>query len=378
MDLRFTEEQEMLRQTVRGMCARSSTPEHVRAVEDHPTGYRPELWDQIVRIGLTGLTIPEQLGGAGQGPLENVVVYEEFGRALAISPHLVSCVLAAGVLAGGGNEEAAKAWLPRVAAGDAVLGIAWLESGRGCGPEGVQTRCSAGRISGEKVLVPFGTAVDRLVVLARTGASPGDVGAFLVDPTAGGVTLEQTRAMARETVHRVRFDGAAAERVGDWPAWEDVATDGMIALAAFCIGGAERALAMAVEYATQRVQFDRPIGSFQGVAHPLADMATEIEGSKVVTYEAAWARATGKAAAPVLAAMAKLQAADAFKRTTKVGQQVLGGIGFTLEIDMQLYFRRAKQIEIAWWDPAFLEKRIAAAELDAGAPLVGIETAYDR
>ena len=233
---------------------------------------------------------------------------------------------------------------------------------------------SGGTINGTKTLVPFASSAERMVVLARDGE---DVGVYLVDPSAGGVSIESVGAMAREAVAVVTFNGATGERIGDWGTWDDVATDAMIALAGYAVGGSERALEMAIEYAKERVQFDRPIGSFQGVAHPIADMATEIDGSKVVTYEAAWARDTGKPTAPLLAAMAKYQAADAFKRTTKVGQQVLGGIGFTLEIDMQLYFRRAKQLEITWWNPAFLEERIARAELDAAEPFVGTESRYD-
>jgi len=363
MDLNFTEEQQMLRQTVRELCAKHSTPDQVRSLEEDAIGHRPELWQQLAQIGLTGLTIPEEFGGAGQGALENVVVYEELGRALASSPHFVSCVMAAGVLARGGNEAAAKEWLPKIASGDSVLSIAWFEPDTSSDPRAVSTSVDGGRLTGVKTLVPFASAAERLVVVARDGL-------YLVDPSAA--TIEPVPTMARDASNLVRFEGVEAERVGDLDTWDDTSTDGMIALAAYAVGGAERALELTIEYAKERVQFDRPIGSFQGIAHPIADMATEIEGSKVVTYEAAWARAAGKPGADVLAAMAKYQAADTFKRTTKVGQQVFGGVGFTLEIDMQLYFRRAKQLEVTWWDPAFLEERIARAELDAQTPFVGL------
>jgi alkylation response protein AidB-like acyl-CoA dehydrogenase len=167
------------------------------------------------------------------------------------------------------------------------------------------------------------------------------------------------------------MNDAPAERVADWDAWQDASADALIALAGYATGGAERALEMAIEYAKEREQFGKKIGSFQGIAHPLADMATEIQGGKVLAYEAAWARAHGKPLGP-LAAMAKMYAADVFKRTTKVGQQVFGGVGFTLEIDMQLYFRRAKQLELQWWEPRYLERVIAAAELDADKPFINV------
>jgi alkylation response protein AidB-like acyl-CoA dehydrogenase len=372
MDLTFTDEQRMLRETVREMCAKHCTPEHVRAVEDDPVGFRPELWQQIAQIGLCGLSIAEDVGGLGQGMLDVAIVYEEFGRALAASPHFVSAIVGAGVLAQGGNEAAAEEWLPRIARGETILSVAWFEHAGGCGPEAIRTEFDDGRLTGTKILVPFASSAERLLVLAR--ARDG-IGVYMVDPQHA--EAHQIKTLASDASFLVTFAGVPADQVGDWATWDEVTTDGLIALAASCVGGAERALEMTVDYAKERVQFDRPIGSFQGIAHPIADMATEIEGSKVLTYEAAWARDRGKRAAPTLAAMAKYQAADAFKRTTKVGEQTLGGIGFTLEIDMQLYFRRAKQLEITWWNPAFLEERIAAAELDPPAPFVGVEPRYD-
>ena len=371
MDLRFTDEQDLLRQTVREMCEKFSSPQIVRELEDDPAGYRTDFWEQLATVGITGLTIPERFGGAEQGALETVVVYEELGRALAWTPHFVSSVLAAGLVERGGTDEQQQAWLPRLASGGSFLTVAWLEPGRSPGSVAARAEQTATgyRISGTKHVVPFASSADGIIAITTDGL-------FLLEP--GTARLEQRKTLARDAAYIVELDGvdvpssARLER----DAWEDVSVDGMIALAAYCIGGAERAHAMAVDYAKERVQFDKPIGAFQGVAHPLADTATEIEGSKVLTWQAAWIRARG-GSARTAAAMAFYQAAGAFKRTTKVGQQVLGGIGFTMEIDMQLYFRRAKQLEIAWWDPAFLEERIAHAELDEAEAYVGVELGRD-
>lgn len=383
MDLTFTPEQELLRSTVREMLERHSTPGMVRSLEDDPIGYRPELWEQLATLDLTGLAIPEPYGGAGQGALEIVVLYEELGRALCPSPHFTTAVIAAGVLSACGTEEQRSEWLPRIVRGEAVIGSAWLEPERGCGPEGVRMRAERSgdsyALTGAKMLVPFASSATRLLTLARTGRAPRGVDAFLVDPGTPGISLAQMKTIGSDAAYLVAFDGApvpSSARLGleegaGWPAWEETSIDGMIALAAQAIGGAERAHEMAVAYAKERVQFGRPIGGFQGVAHPLADTATEIAGGKVLVWEAAWARATGRRAG-ILAAMAKMYACDVFRRTTKVGQQILGGIGFTRDIDMQLYFRRAKQLEVTWWDPRFLEDRIAAAELDADTPSVSI------
>jgi len=364
MDLAFTEEQEMLRQTVRELCAKQLSPDIVRALEKDERGYRPEFYAQLARTDLLGLTIPEEYGGAGQTALENIVVYEELGRALAASPHLGSAVIGAGVLLAGGSDQQKKEWLPKIVSGDATFTPAWLEAGGS--PDSVQAMAKGDRITGEKVLVPFANTATRLVVTARDG---DDIGLFLVEPK--DVSLTPVSTIALDAEYNVTLDNAPAEKIGEWDAWENASKDALIALAGYATGGAERELAMAIDYTKEREQFGRKIGSFQGIAHPLADMATEIQGGKVLSYEAAWARAHGKPLGP-LAAMAKMYTADVFKRTTKLGQQVFGGVGFTLEIDMQLYFRRAKQLELQWWEPRYLETVIAAAELDAERPYINV------
>ena len=366
MDLAFTEEQEMLRQTVRELCAKHSSPDTVRALENDDRGYSTSFYEQLARTDLLGLTIPEEFGGAGQSALENVVVYEELGRALAASPHLGSAVIAAGVLLAAGSDEQKKELLPKIVSGEATFSPAWLEAGASCGSESVSTIAKNDRISGEKVLVPFANTVDRLLVTAKDGEK---VGLFLVEPK--DVSLTKVSTIALDAEYSVTLENAPAEKVGDWDAWEDASKDALIALAGYATGGAERALELSLEYANEREQFGRKIGSFQGIAHPLADIATEIQGGRVLSYEAAWTRAHNKPLGP-LAAMAKMYTADVFKRATKLGQQVYGGIGFTLEIDMQLYFRRAKQLELQWWEPRYLERVIAAAELDADKPFINV------
>ena len=371
MDLDFTEEQELLRRTVRELSARHSTTAMVRSLEDHPVGFSRGLWDELAKTGLIGLLVPEEHGGAGLGPLELAVVYEELGRAIVPSPHLVSAVVAAGLLRAGGTEEHQREWLPRIATGEAIVTVAWHEPNASSGPEGIRLEALGGRLTGTKIIVPYAGVADGLLVLAREGEV---LAVYLVDPQADGISIEQTASMASEADFQVNLDGVEAARLpGDGRAILDEAmADGLIAIAAYAIGGAQRAHEMSVEYAKERVQFDRPIGSFQAIAHPLADIATEVEGGRVLVYQAAWRRSMGLPAGPV-GAMAKLYACDVFRRATKLGQQVFGGIGFTRDIDMQLYFRRAKQLEITWWDPRYLEEQIAAAELDAETPFVGVD-----
>jgi alkylation response protein AidB-like acyl-CoA dehydrogenase len=378
MDLDWSEEQIVLREMVRGLCAEHSPLADVRRMEDDPRGFTDGFWKQLSELGLLGILIPEAYGGSAQSLLEAAVVYEELGRSLAPSPHFVSAVVSAGALLAAGSEAQKRTWLPRIASGEAIVTPAWLEPGRGFGPEGVQLRAEKSgdgwTLAGAKRHVLFASAASRLLVLARTGPGPREVGLFLVDPAAPGVNLVQQRSLAADTQYDVRLENvrvAAGDLVGGertgWDAFEAVMQDAIILLAAWAMGGAERALEITSQYAKDRTQFDKPLGAFQAISHYLADAATLIDGGRTLVWEAAWARTRGK---PVerLAPMAKLFACQTYRDVTAMCQQVWGGVGFTIEYDIQLYFRRAKQLQITWWDTRMLEERIAASVLDPAAP----------
>jgi alkylation response protein AidB-like acyl-CoA dehydrogenase len=373
LDLEFSEEQDMLRETVRGVCASSAPVEIVREMEDDPVGYPAELWKQLAQLDLIGLTLPEAYGGSGMTALEACVVYEEFGRALTPSPHFVSAVMAGGVLAAAGSETQKQAWLPRIASGAAILSVAWIEPDSGYSPAGVQATAVATEggfeITGTKWHVPFASSADRLVVLARTGEGES-VDLFLVDPSADGVSMAQQKTIAADTQYAVTFDGVgvgAADRIGaagtGWATWNEVMLDGAIVLAAQAVGGAQYALDISVQYAKDREQFDKPLGAFQALSHYLADAKTVIDGATIMVREAAWARSTGRDVSR-LAPMAKLFAGKAYRDVTAMAQQLFGGVGFTLEYEIQLYFRRAKQAQLSWWDIRHLEEMVAASVLD--------------
>jgi len=377
MDLDFSEEQDMLRDLVRGLCSTYSSLETVRSVEDDPTGYPIEFWQQLAELDLTGLMIPEEYGGSGMTALEGAVVYEEFGRALAPSPHFVSAVLSAGVLLRAGSDEQRRSWLPRIAKGEAIVTTAWLEPKGSFGPKGVQATATVEGddvvLSGTKWHVPFASAATQIVVLARTGDAPTDVDLFLVDPSAEGVTLTQQFTMASDCQYQVELADVrvpASDRIGaagtGWSTWEAVAREGLVFLAAQAIGGAAYALDITVQYAKDREQFDKPLGAFQAISHYLSDAATAVNGGRILAYEAAWALSTGNSI-DALAPMAKKFACQTFRDTTAMGEQVFGGVGFTLEYDIQLYFRRAKALQISWFDDASLGEMIAHQVLDQPA-----------
>jgi len=374
LDLDFSAEQEMLRATARDVLERHCPLSVVREMEDDPVGYPAELWSQLAKLDLVGLLLPEASGGSGMSLVEGVALYEEFGRALAPTPHFVSAVLCGGALALAGSVEQRSRWLTRVAAGEAVLTPAWLEPDGGFGPVGVQASAAVAGgafvLNGVKRHVAFAAAADRLVVLARTGEAPGAVDLFLVDPNHPGVSMVQQFSIATDTQYQVTLRDvpvAADDRIGDprtgWATWDQVMGDAIVLLAAQAVGGARYALDITVQYAKDREQFDKPLGAFQAIAHYLADAVTAVDGAEQLVHEAAWARASGRPSAR-LAPMAKLFACTTFRDVTAMAQQVFGGIGFTLDFDIQLYFRRAKQLQISWWDSRTLEERVAAAVLD--------------
>jgi len=375
VDLAFTEEQDMLRDAVRGLCADAA--DSVRALEDDPKGYDEAFWQGLAAMGLTGLMTPEILGGSGMGLLDAVVVYEELGRSLVPSPHLASSVVAGGVLATAGSDAQQADWLPAMAAGEAVLSVAWLEPNNSSGPSGVQMAAVPDGdgfvLSGPKRHVPYASSADRLVVLARTGAAEGGAEAvdlFLVDPTGEGVTLTLQPTVAGDTQYRVDLDRVrveATDRIGPagtgWATWSTVMADAIVLVAAQAVGAAEATHALTTEYAKERHQFDKPIGAFQSISHYLADGITAIDGARVLVHRAAWSRDEGRDVS-MLAPMAKLFATQTCRDVTGVAIQVHGGMGFTVECDAQLYFRRAKSWQLNWFDDDHLEELIAASVLD--------------
>jgi alkylation response protein AidB-like acyl-CoA dehydrogenase len=371
MDLDLTEEQDMLRELVRGLGTAYAPSEVVREIEDDATGYPAELWKQLAELDLIGLLIPAEYGGSEMSALEGAILYEELGRSLAPTPHFVSAVMSAGVLLRAGSDEQKQSLLPRIASGEIVMTTAWLEPHHGFGPEGIALTATADGdgyvLDGTKWHVPFARAADGFVVLARTDAG---VELFTVEGRTDGISMSQQLTIAADTQYEVTFDGVrvpATARIGGagagWATWHDTMLDGIVLLAAQAVGGARFAFEMTVQYSKDRQQFDKPLGAFQAISHYLADASTTVEGAEILVHEAAWARANGRSI-DLLAPMAKLFACQTFRDVTAMGHQVHGGMGFTVECDMQLYFRRAKQLQLSWWNDRYLEELIAAQTLD--------------
>ena len=371
MDLDFSEEQRMIIDTTRALLEEHSPIEVVRSMEDDPKGVAEELWKQMGEMGLNGLLIPESYGGGGMNLLDAALVYEELGRAMAPVPHFVSCVMSAGVLLEAGSEEQKQTWLPKIADGSAILTTAWYEPSRGQGEAGIALEAKADGddfvLTGVKRSVPYAGVADQLVVLARSDAG---VDLSLVDPGGEGLELTFHRSQGREPHFRLDFEGVrvpASNRIGaagsGWATWNKVMHDGIILIAAQAIGGADRCLWETVEFSKHRIQFDKPLGAFQALAHYMADASTTVDGGRVLVHEAAWNRAEGRSISR-FAPMAKLFCCETYRETTRVCAQIWGGVAFTIEYDVQMYFRRAKHLQLSWWDTPYLEELVAADVLD--------------
>jgi alkylation response protein AidB-like acyl-CoA dehydrogenase len=363
MEFAFSDEQDQFRSVVRRFLADKSPTTAVRRLMETAEGFDPAVWAQLASdLALTGIDIPEEYGGAGFGPVELGIAMEEQGRALLCAPYFSTCVLAADAISRAASPGQKSELLPRIASGELRAGLAVTEpNGRwdAAGVGATATRGAEGwRIDGTKSFVIDGATAQSLVVVARAPDSTGGSGLsfFVVDPAAPGVTrkplatLDPTRKQARIEFHRVpaQLLGEAGAGARPLAATFDHAA---IALANEMVGGAQRLLDSAVEYAKMRVQFGRPIGSFQAIKHKCADMLLDVELAKSAAYYAAQAEAAGDAETASLAALAKAAASDAYMRTAANTIQIHGGVGFTWDHDTHLWFKRAKSSEVLLGDP---------------------------
>lgn len=360
MNFGFTEEQELLRAEVRKFLDQNCPLVEVRKLAESDQGYAPDLWHRAAELGWVGLTMPEAHGGMGLGWVDLAVVLEETGRSLFPSP-LIPTVLAATALELAGDAAQQARWLPELASGRAIGSLAFQE---GADPPAraadvsLRARSEGGDfvLDGERLLVPHAPAADLFVVPFRSGDAPQAVGLGLVERGEKGLSVEPHRSVdATKRMGRLRFDGvrvASSALLGapdaGWPVLSRLLDCGALAVVAEMVGAAEAALDLTVGYAKQRLQFGEPIGRFQGVKHPLAEMYVDVESFRSLCYYAAWLLDDEPAAAPLAVSRAKALASDAFARIGVDAVQLHGAIGYTWEYDVQLYLKRAK-----WARPAF-------------------------
>ena len=370
MDLGLTEEQEILKNTARDFLEKEAPEAYVRQMEEDERGYSPEVWKKMADQGWQGIIIPEEYGGVGFGFLDLIVLLEEFGRALVPGPFIPTMVAATAILEGG-SEEQKQQWLPRIASGDVIATLAFTEPSARFDAEGVELRAEKSgenyTLNGTKLFVPDAHVADLMVVVARTGGQ-GEQGIslFLVDAKASGITTEVLKTIASDKQCEVRFENVsvpAANLLGQegqgWPLMQRIILKATSMEAAYLVGLAQMDFEISVNYAKERVQFGRPIGSFQAIQHKAADMVTDVDGARFIMYRAAWSVAENEPDAEMQVSMAKAWVSDATRRVVAHGQQIHGGIGFTKDYKIQLYFRRQKRGELMWGDGDFHREKVA-------------------
>jgi alkylation response protein AidB-like acyl-CoA dehydrogenase len=368
MELRYSEEQEQLRALVRRFCSERSPEAAVRAQLTSERGWDPAVWTALAgELGVTGLLVPEELGGAGMGPVELVVVMEEMGRALLCAPFLSSAVLAAGALLGSGDALAQKDYLPTIASGERVATLAWAEAHGGWDPARVELRArrSGGGwlLDGSKTPVTDGACADLILVAARVDSG---LSLFAVEGQAKGLTrtvippLDLTRRLARLdfATTPARLIGVEGQAQANLECTLDL---GVAALSAESVGGAQFCLDLAVEYARTRLQFGRPIGANQAIKHKCADMLCDVETARSAAMYAGFAALGTSDELRIAASMAKAHCSEVYFQSAARCLQIHGGIGFTWENPTHLYLKRAKSSSLLLGDPVYHRDRLARA-----------------
>jgi alkylation response protein AidB-like acyl-CoA dehydrogenase len=368
--LRYDEDHALLRDAARRWLVEHVTPAELRRLAADARGDDPARWKQLGELGWTGLVLPEKCGGAGLGALHLAVLAEETGRKLLPSP-LLPTLLAAKLIELAASEAQRERWLPRIARGEASACVAHVEASGAWDASATSCALDGARIGGAKVHVWAAPTAELFVVPVRERAS-GALRIAVVESDAGGVRVEAEHVVdPSRRQGRVRFENAAcdplaedAERAwGAWCAWAQTA------LAAEMAGGTDAVLAMTSAYAQTRVQFERPIGAFQAIKHPLVNVLVALEQLRSLVYAAASALDAGDAEAPLLARMAKAAASETYPFACSRAVQFHGGYGFTEDCDAHLYLRRALASRPAFGDARELRAAIASALLDAGAEL---------
>ncbi len=374
MDLGLNEAQQMLKNSAQEFLEAECPDTYVREMEEDENGYTSEMWQKLAEQGWLGLIIPEKYGGVELEFQDLAILLEEMGRYMLPGPYFSNVVLGGMSIMDSGTEEQKQEYLPRLAEGQIIVTLALNEPSGRWDAEGIQLSATENgdnyTLNGTKLFVPNAHVSDYIVVAARTGSGENDISLFIVSSQTNGVNQTLLKTIASDRQSEVSFDNVSVssssllgEKNQGWKTIEKVLKWGAIGKCAEMSGGGQSVLDMTVEYAKQRTQFGRPIGTFQAIQHHCANMATDVEGAKFITYQAAWMLSEGLPADREVA-MAKAWVSDSYKRVCALGHQSHGAIGFTKEHNMQLYSRRAKAAELAFGD--------SDLHLDKVAEIIGL------
>lgn len=373
MNFHLTEEQNTLERTARDFLKTACPSSFVLEMEEDAKGYTQELWQAMADLGWMGLVVPEEYGGVGGEFLDLVVMLKEMGRACLPGPFFSTMVLGCQAILEAGDPSQRSAYLPKIARGEIRLTLALTEpQTTKYDPYLIAVTATDGGdkflINGTKLFVPDARVADYLICVARTSGetnSRDGLTLFLVDAKSPGIALTPLKTLAGEKQYEVRFHevpvsrehalGKVDEGGGHL---EHLLQTAAVGKCAEMVGGAEKVLEMATEYAKEREQFGRQIGSFQAVQHHCANMLIDVEGSKYITYKAAW-MLSRRIPCGKLVAAAKAWVGGAYKRVVSSGHQVMGATAYIVEHAMPLYSRRAKAAEFAFGDVSFCRNQVA-------------------
>jgi alkylation response protein AidB-like acyl-CoA dehydrogenase len=374
MDLGLSEEQELLKNFARDFLEKECPEAFVREMEEDEKGYTPEFWQKMAAQGWQGLIIPEQYGGTGMTFTDLIVLLEEFGRALVPGPFISTVVLGAMPILEAGTEEQKQEFLPKIAGGELIMTLALTEPSAKWDASGVampaKTEGDSFVLSGTKLFVADAHVSDYMVVAARTNESKNPeegITLLLVDSKSPGIEFTVLKTIAADKQCEVAFNDVRVPKANvlgevdkGWPIIQALKNKAAVAACAYLVGLSQMDFDVSLDYAKERIQFGRPIGSFQAIQHKFADMIIDVDGSRFITYKAAWALQENEPDAEMLVSMAKAWCNEATRRVVAHGQQIHGGIGFTKDYKIELYFRRQKWMELMWGDADHHREQVAA------------------
>jgi alkylation response protein AidB-like acyl-CoA dehydrogenase len=371
MDLGLTEDQEMLRSMARDFIEQETPRTFVRDMEEDDRGFTAEMWQKIAQVGWLGLIVPEEHGGTGQSLVDLGILMEEVGHGVMPGPFFNTALVTVGILDAGSDAQKAE-YLPRIAAGDLIATAAILEPYSRLDANGINLAAAASgdsyTLNGTKMFVENAHAADYLLVAARTGGSGEDgVTLLLVDAQSNGVSVDKLKTIATDNQCEVTFNNVSVpvanvlgEAGNGWSVLRLLLQKGAALRCCQMVGALQEVLDMTVEYVKNRVQFGRPIGSFQAIQHYCANMATDVDGSRFITYQAIWRLGEGLSS-DLEVSSAKAWVSDSAQRVAATAHQCHGAIGFTQEHDLQLFTRRLKAWEVSFGDGDYHRERVAQA-----------------
>jgi alkylation response protein AidB-like acyl-CoA dehydrogenase len=361
MDFGLDGSQRSLKEDARKFFTRNCPIAEVRRLMETEHAYDPDLWAKMADQGYQGLIFPEDCCGLGLSVFELILILEECGRAALPGPFFSTVVLAGTVLDACGSDEQKQKYLTPICTGEARSTLAILEANPSWNPADAQLAAVDGKLTGEKLFVTDAGVADTIVVVAKDGI-------YVVEAGAAGLSVVPMQGidLARK-IYAVKFNNTPAEKLANPAGITRALEIASVAAAGELVGCMQAMLDLTVEYAKERKQYDKPIGSYQAVQHQCADSYIETESSRSAAYYAAWALGVDNPDASVASSIAKLYASDAGRLVGNRSIQCHGGIGFTWESDLHLFYRRAKALETLLGDPIYHRERIATLVIDKPA-----------